>query len=411
VPATELVRFNDTRHLVNTSLPNAVVSSFSNVASHTPQSPLSFTPDTYSIPHVPPPKRTRSTFTHYTHGELGKLAQRNEMELAWLGWHRYFYHHRHPSSITPSIHKLPHPTVQYLTRLASTGAPAVSTTRPWTLHEKDLAYSRGPHVSAAIHHADFLMADLFEYVAMGYWTVLPYAAVRSFPALRLSPAGVVPQRERCPRPIMDYSFYGINQSFLPLASPHAMQFGQTLPCLLQRLVYCNPTYGPPLLAKVDLSDGYYRVPLSASAALHLAVLIPSDISSAPLVALPLSLPMGWNHSPPYFCAFTESVADVANSSSCPSHPHPLYPSTQLASTQTHSQFHLSAIVLGSDDTPPLNYTDVYLDDFLLAAQPPQHVPTMHRLLHALDAVFSDPPDTPRRPLISPKKTGPRRHHL
>lgn len=31
-----------------------------------------------------------------------------------------------------------------------------------------------------------------------------------------------------------------------------------------------------------------------------------------LIAFPLVLPMGWKNSPPYFCALTETVADVTN---------------------------------------------------------------------------------------------------
>jgi hypothetical protein len=141
---------------------------------------------------------------------------------------------------------------------------------------------------------------MWDYVRMGYWAVLPYEAVRRLPHLRLAPAGVVPQRDRRPRPIMDYSYYSINQHSFPLHPAHAMQFGATLQRILQRLVYSNPCHGPPLLAKVDLADGYYRVPISATASQQLAVLIPNDAPSPspPLVAFPLTLPMGWAHSPP-----------------------------------------------------------------------------------------------------------------
>jgi hypothetical protein len=76
-----------------------------------------------------------------------------------------------------------------------------------------------------------------------------------------------------------------------------MQFGRAFQRFLQQLVYSNSALGPPLLAKIDLADGYYRVPLSPEAALELAVLLPGDAHSEPLVGIPLSLPMGWGHSP------------------------------------------------------------------------------------------------------------------
>jgi hypothetical protein len=168
-----------------------------------------------------------------------------------------------------------------------------------------------------------------------------------------------------------------------------MQFGNALPRLLERLVYCNTCYGPPLMSKIDLADGYYRVPLSADAALSLAVLIPSDTrDTAPLEAFPLVLPMGWAHSPPYFCAFTETIADITNSALRTSIPsHPLLPNTQCTTKATAPQFHPTAIILGSDDTPPLQYSDVYIEDFMLLAQKPHHMPLMHNLLTAIDMVF------------------------
>jgi hypothetical protein len=159
---------------------------------------------------------------------------------------------------------------------------------------------------------------------------------------------VVPQKEHHPRPIMDYLFYGLRQACRPIAPFAAMQFGNKLQCLLQQLVYCNPAHGPPLMAKVDLSDGYYRVPIAPEAVLHLAVIIPSDVpTEKSLIALPLTLPMGWSHSPPYFCAYAESIADVANSPSRTYPPHYLLQQTQSATVPQASHFHPSAMVLGS----------------------------------------------------------------
>jgi len=203
---------------------------------------------------------------------------------------------------------------------------------------------------------------------------------------------------------MDYTFSAVNQTSIPLFPKKAMQFGDTLQRLLQRLVYCNPIYGPPLIAKIDLADGYYRVPLSPRVALHLAVVIPPDICNTPLIAVPLSLPMGWSQSPPFFCAYTESIADLSNTPTNTTHPpHPLLKSSQLPHHPQHDAFHPSAVVLGTRDTAPLQYTDVYIDDFIAIAQPPLHTSTLKSLLHSIDAVFSDTTDTPRRAVISNKK--------
>jgi hypothetical protein len=63
------------------------------------------------------------------------------------------------------------------------------------MRQKRAAYQRGPHASAAYHHSLFLLADMYDYVQMGYWTVLPFKAVANQWHLKLSPAGVVPQRQ------------------------------------------------------------------------------------------------------------------------------------------------------------------------------------------------------------------------
>ena len=87
--------------------------------------------------------------------------------------------------------------------------------------------------------------------------------------------------------------------------------------------------------------------------------------------------MGWAQSPPpFFCAFTETIADLANSGPISSTHQGL---TETQSTHhihsPHMQFRTDAITLGAANAPPLAYTDVYIDDFMVIAQPPQHLPT------------------------------------
>ncbi len=182
--------------------------------------------------------------------------------------------------------------------------------------------------------------------------------MRHFNSLKLAPAGVVPQREHRPRPIVDYSYTNINQTSLPVAPYHAMQFGTALPRLLQRLVYSNPAHGPPLMCKIDLSDGYYRVPLSSDASLQLAVILPQDQTRHNLIAIPLSLPMGWKESPPYFCAFTKTISDSANNNLATlvhQYPeHPLLAPSQQRDSKKATQFHPTTVLpLGIQGTPPL----------------------------------------------------------
>jgi hypothetical protein len=174
---------------------------------------------------------------------------------------------------------------------------------------------------------------MYDYVKMGYWIVLPYSAVRHLPQLKLDPSGVIPQRERRPRAIMDYSYNYVNQAALPVAPLQAMQFGWALQRILQRLAYCNPAYGPRLMAKIVMSDGYYRVPLAPHAALE-----PYWPTSQPAY--------GVSHSPPYFCAFPETCADLANNSPFSHTSHPLYDATQgSVSCPPPLTFHPSATIM------------------------------------------------------------------
>jgi hypothetical protein len=153
------------------------------------------------------------------------------------------------------------------------------------------------------------MADMIDQC---FWTVVPYHLVKHLPNLRLSPMGVVPQRDRRPRTIVDYSFYNINRDTVPIAPSEAMQFGRAFERILHKIHHANKKHGPVHLIKVDLSDGFYRVPLAPSHIPALGVAFPYLPHEQPLVALPLVLPMGWVSSPPYFCALTETAADLAN---------------------------------------------------------------------------------------------------
>jgi hypothetical protein len=396
--------------------PNTVVTPLPSPAPSTPSnSPPTYqyqTPihPTSSITPSPPNKKPRYHLPPvFSPGELGKFARQCAKELARSGGWSSFYpthFHRNIKSIHPLIYHLPHPAAPFLARLASNGVPAPSRAPPWTVAQQDAAVTRGPHPSAAHYYASFLLEDLYDYVRMGYWLVLPYSSLRGHPTLCIAPAGVVPQRDRRPRPIMDYSFNGVNQSSLPLAPPHAMQFGQAFQRILQRLAYANPKYGPPLMAKIDLADGYYRIPLSASAALRLAVILPSDGLPEPMLGVPLSLPMGWSESPPFFCAFTETCADLANNYRVhlPTHNFQLRADADVR-LPIHDSFLPTAIWPYQPKPPdtPLHFTEVYLDDFMVLAQAPLQEYAMTNLLHHLSSIFHDPPESPRRGVVSASK--------
>ena len=251
---------------------------------------------------------------------------------------------------------------------------------------------------------------MLDMVKRKYWTVLPYQAVRHLPGLKISPAGVVPQRNRRPRTIIDYTYSDVGPTTLQLAAPHAMQFGRAFQRLMQRIAYANPRFGPVHLLKVDLSDGYYRVPLNSRGALNLAVAIPST-RRLPLVAIPMVLPMGWLESPPYFCMATETIADYTNAQPlAPSTPH--FQESEAAALDAPRFYRTPVPFMPPQLTfpQPLDFVDVYIDDFMALAQTkPVATALRRRLLYNINDVFranslvSDGSEPVRREPISEKK--------
>ena len=112
-----------------------------------------------------------------------------------------------------------------------------------------------------------------------------------------------------------------------------------------------------------------------------------------MVALPLTLPMGWMDSVPYFCSATETVADIANSTPTNVHlpPHPL---EQLANTSPPARPASTSPVIPAPPVlrpfhKPSRFTDIFIDDYISGIQgnADQRQQHMRRLLHAIDQVF------------------------
>lgn len=307
------------------------------------------------------------------------------------------------NDIHPHVQRLPHPAAPLLHDLHTFGAPAHLTDPPWSTQHKLDSIKRGPHRSAT-EHLDFLREEFTEMVRKRYWTVLPAAEIIHHQDLRLSPLGVVPQHDRRPRIICDYTFSGVNAATLHTGPHEAMRFGHALRRILARIVRANPKFGPVYLGKYDLADGYYRIPVNPAHAMRLACLLPTASGEEPLVAIPLVLPMGWTESAPYFCAATETIVDLVNDSL---HSTPVHPPHRLDNLLDFSEEtnpppkvsippHLHNQVY---DTP-LAHSDVYIDDIIGLIQPtsiPKQQFTRH-IFHTIDRVFRplEPSDSPAR---------------
>ena len=99
---------------------------------------------------------------------------------------------------------------------------------------------------------------------------------------------------------MDHTWFGVNNHTIPDLPHEVMQFSGALPRILWLLCHANPSAGPVYLSKYDITNGFYRVFLKADNALRLAITMPSYDNEPPLLAIPLSLTMGWTNSLPTF---------------------------------------------------------------------------------------------------------------
>jgi hypothetical protein len=338
--------------------------------------------------------------------ELGKMIIENVVCADKFPSLDQFFRHRQGRGSTTRLPNVQHPATHLLRHISSRGAPVVITTPPWPAHRTAAAVSRGPHKSA-LEYQDFLRTEMADMMRRAFWTVLPYSRVKHLKHLRVAPFGVVPQFDRRPRPIVDYSFSGLNHETLKLSPREAMQFGRVLERIMTQIVHADPRYGPVKQIKIDMADGFCLIRVKAEDIAKLGVVFPALDGEEPLIAFPLALPMGWTESPPYFCAFTETVADIANERILKWRRPPRHPLEQTAST-------LPVVAPSADSAPAplfsvppavpqptvrnpllpnrqriLGNVDIFVDDFIGIAQgSPHRLNRIRRILmEAIDDVF------------------------
>ena len=363
-----------------------------------------------------------------------------------MGWDAFVRARRGRNDIGP-LH-FHHPANSYLSNIKKHGCPVRFHSAPWSHQRLKKALLRGPHQSCT-NHIQFLQEEFVDMIGKSQWVVIPFDLAATLDGLTLSPPGVVPQRERRPRWIGDYSFSGVNEDTVPLAPTESMQYGNALHRILREILLANPANGVVYMLKLDISDGFYRINLAPADIPRLGVVFPAVPNQPPLVALPLVLPMGWKNSPPVFCAATETAADVANnliasqavlplhrlehhaaalddrplSAQCTSRPaaptSPAAPGPAPAPAPSPSSTSLLPnphplfipVPKGRDPSlpspkQPLSYIDVFVDDFLGLCQASSAQPVRRALLHAVDSVFRPTDfhdDVTRREPVSLKK--------
>jgi hypothetical protein len=286
---------------------------------------------------------------------------------------------------------------------------------PWAWKTVEAAVEKGAHKSATSEESVALIAEDVAYqVKAGYAQVITWEDLKLLRPknLKVSPIAVVPQRNRRGRMILDLSFAvrrggrtkgrkrpreddvviqaSVNDTTVRLA-PEApvKELGNVLPRLLDFMADV-PAEEHIHFSKMDLADGYWRMVVEPDARWNFAYVMPSGPGEPLRLVVPSALQMGWNESPAYFCATTETVRDVAQTwvdanTQQPKHPMEAFTApTEPARPQS---------TIG----PAHQMSAVYVDDFLLAAVEDKTGAFLQRTaratLHAIHSIFPPPAAT------------------
>ena len=137
--------------------------------------------------------------------------------LSEVGWDGLIKHVQGRGDMKIEPTKLDqHPAVPLLQRMATEGVPAIMSDPPWSDEQLHTQVQRGSHKSC-LSELQFLREELLEFSQKGFWLVLPYRVIKYLRAqgllsgVRVSPMGVIPQRNRRPRLIVDLTFSGVNE--------------------------------------------------------------------------------------------------------------------------------------------------------------------------------------------------------
>ena len=274
------------------------------------------------IPGVPLPSAKRyKERPSIIQDQLGMCVNKFSALLAQATtWQEFVSLARGEPLFSEKLDSLPHPARDMLVEMRDEGVPVQLQGPKWTKADRAKVVAKGASKTAQ-EFAGFVRGEFADFGKKGFWAVLPYKDLEKleFPDLdlghwRLSDCFCVEQRERRPRFITNLSSgeVSVNDDTIPYAPNETMQFGGTFNRICHCVRHANPKFGPVRIMKNDVSDGYCRVILEAKSLLGASVLLPEYDDEDQLVAIPLSLTMGWTESPRSFCAVTETIADIAN---------------------------------------------------------------------------------------------------
>jgi hypothetical protein len=217
-----------------------------------------------------------------------------------------------------------HPAGAVLTEWAHMGCPT-KTGNPWTKAEMWEAVERGPHQSSlspkAIAHFAEESAEKVRAGHQAKLTLWDDIKDNPPPQLKVSPIAAIPHKSKAFRSILDLSFRlrlrsggilaSVNDSTVKLAPQGALdQLGHALSRIIHAFAEAEED-DKIFMAKWDIKDGFWRMDCEEGEEYNFAYVLPQEDGKLVTLVMPTSLQMGWVESPPYFCAATETVRDIA----------------------------------------------------------------------------------------------------
>ena len=225
----------------------------------------------------------------------------------------------------PKREVLKHPAGVELLKYATDGCP-VDCGTDWRIDQLEEAIEMGPCRSTSTPAAaKACRKEALERVKEGTCRLVKWNDIKHNPPknLKISPIAAIPHKSRDYRMILNLAYnLKLNNNKLPSvndttdreqAPQHAMyELGNVIPRIIWTMA-TSPDNGVPILfSKIDLKDGYWRMCVNENDAWNFAYVLPKDKQDKETyLVIPDALQMGWCESPPFFCAATETVRDVA----------------------------------------------------------------------------------------------------
>ena len=135
------------------------------------------------------------------------------------------------------------------------GVPVKVRDATWDGDKIGVALWREPHSSTMLH-SYFLHNKFVSMIDSNQLVILPYSDVRLLKKLRISSSRVIPQWDKRPWWIQDYTYLDINNKTLPLLPTNALQYGWVFDRLTRQILLADPQYGLIYILKCSIADGY-----------------------------------------------------------------------------------------------------------------------------------------------------------